>query len=882
MRVAVRWIDRSAKGKVSILHGSLSGLDARGNGRIDDKRFDFEDCSNPVLIVEIEEEVLTAGACVTVVTIDEVTSPFSFFLRDIHSDYPIFIEVYGVIVTDAEDDRSSAEIVGALSSRAGLSRLEKITSLPEQSFESAASETRDLQCVTWLGLSRDVRIFEVGFRGITFKDSQRSVWDTIRPKFHGLPVTLPELDGGPIWYDFFPGRGLGCEQGLYRSLVDGHLPILKAVHTDDDVVYDMSLFVTLEKSELQIGNIEGTHILVADAYSLGSMQTPEQQKKKDELLPGEIDRDEEPVMYISVTAINMAVVPRYSWLKLPSPGTDKPHAETGIRYKYDSSTGFASFSPDRVFLVASLNGEPVPQTEMSVLLKPGGQAEYIFKIPHRPITGERAVALASTNFLEKLDECRSFWRSKLSRGADISLPEDRIDNMIRAGVSHLDLICYGREPDGAIAATIGVYSPIGSESSPIIQFLDSMGRTDLARRAIMYFIEKQHDDGFMQNFGGYMLETGAVLWNIGEHFRYTRDVSWIASIRDSIVSACEYLISWRERNKREELLNKGYGMIDGKVADPEDPYHSYMLNGFAYLGLARAAEVFEDVDPDASARYAAEAQSLKDTIRRAVAESLGQSPVIPLGNGRWIPSMSPWAEGRGPVSLHVEDRSWFTHGTVTARDAIVGSTYLLLQEVIDPKEIFADFILGSTSELFFLRNVAFSQPYYSPHPHAHLVRDEVKPFIEEFYTNVSSIADRETYTFWEHYHHASPHKTHEEGWFLMRCRWMLYLEVENELRLLPGVPRRWLEGGKSISFSGMKSYFGTLDVKIESSVDARLINAGVRVDSEPGRLPKRLRVRIPHPLTLRATQVSSGVYDAGTESVILDDFTGAVDIELRY
>ncbi len=46
----------------------------------------------------------------------------------------------------------------------------------------------------------------------------------------------------------------------------------------------------------------------------------------------------------------------------------------------------------------------------------------------------------------------------------------------------------------------------------------------------MYFIEKQHKDGFMQYFGEYMLETGAVLWDIGEHYRYTKDLEWIRII----------------------------------------------------------------------------------------------------------------------------------------------------------------------------------------------------------------------------------------------------------------------------------------------------------------------------------------------------------------
>ena len=156
-----------------------------------------------------------------------------------------------------------------------------------------------------------------------------------------------------------------------------------------------------------------------------------------------------------------------------------------------------------------------------------------------------------------------------------------------------------------------------------------------------------------------------------------------------------------------------------------------MLNGFAYLGLARAAEALEGVDLDSSARYRIEAESLKKDIRISLKESFAVSPVILLGNGRWIPSVPPWVESRGPVSLHVNDRSWLTHGTVTARDTLV-----------DPKELFGDFILKGMLELFFLKNVAFSQPFYSPHPYAHLKRGEVKELLKEFQQELDGDANK--------------------------------------------------------------------------------------------------------------------------------------------
>src|SRR5207249_4803557 len=150
-------------------------------------------------------------------------------------------------------------------------------------------------------------------------------------------------------------------------------------------------------------------------------------------------------------------------------------------------------------------------------------------------------------------ECAAYWHKKLEHGARLQLPEQRLDEMARAGLLHLDVVAYGLEPKGPLAACIGWYNPIGSESSPIIQFFDSMGWHDVAERSLQYFLDKQHDDGFIQNFSHYMLETGAALWSMGEHWRYTRDVAWLKRVAPKLLKSCDYIIRWRERNKRPEL-----------------------------------------------------------------------------------------------------------------------------------------------------------------------------------------------------------------------------------------------------------------------------------------------------------------------------------------
>ena len=98
-----------------------------------------------------------------------------------------------------------------------------------------------------------------------------------------------------------------------------------------------------------------------------------------------------------------------------------------------------------------------------------------------------------------------------------------------------------------------------------------MGLEQQAKRALNYFLDTQQPDGNIENYNGYTVETGAALWSVGEYFRYTRDRAWIEQIRPKLLKACDYLMRWRAKSFDEKLRGKGYGMIDGKVADPEDP-----------------------------------------------------------------------------------------------------------------------------------------------------------------------------------------------------------------------------------------------------------------------------------------------------------------------
>ncbi|WP_391573170.1 hypothetical protein [Cohnella sp.] len=861
MMQEIRVIWRQKPGEVSIVVA---------NGALLEKR--FEGAGDLLLRVQ---GTTVVGAGTSVVSVQSKTNPFSFFLRDVDKRFPIWIPEYGVMVTQADDSRSYSAIESDIRAKGLMSNLARCENEPEVGFEAAAAHNRQPSLSTWLGLSRDFRIFKVGFA-----EHEPHSHDWVEARRHERKVPVPEH---PVRYNFRIGRGDGCARSLKRSLEDGCLPILHADREEGDVRYRMTGFVTLEQSELTEAGVSGTNFWVAAGHTDGITFTDEQRAEFDRRLGAELEREEETVLIYRVVAENSAEVPRYAWFKVPVPnGTWVPSIlEKNVKSEYDSRRGYGVFESGDIGFVAKLGGAPVPQEEVAVLLKPGETLTFDLIFPHRPVSAERAARLAELDVSAKLTECRRYWQGKLDAAAKLNIPEERIADGVRAGLLHLDLISYGQEPDGPVTPTIGVYPPIGSESSPIIQFMDSMGQHRLAERYLAYFLEKQQDDGAIFNFLEYMIETGCVLWSLGEHYRYTRDDGWVESIRTKLQKSCDYLVAWRNRNKREELRGSGYGMLDGKVADPKDdkPARVYMLNAYAYLGLSRAAEMLANADPEQSRLLALEAEELKRDIRQAYEESLASGPVIPLGDGTWCPTVSPWAGGQGPACLYAEGGSWYSHGSFTVRDSLCGPLYLVFGEIVGSDEPGAAFMLKAHNELMCMNNVALTQPYYSRHPWVHLRRGETKPFLEAYYNSVSAMADRETYTFSEHLNERiSEHKTHEEAWFLMETRWMLYMEEGNTLKLLQGIPREWMEDGRTISVSDASSYFGRLSFRVEASAH----RIRITIDCPEYRHLQSVEVRLPHPRENRPLRVVGGDYDASSESIRIDRFAGYAEATLEF
>ena len=274
MRVdlAFEWKIGPVKGQIEVRNGRLLGLRAARNELgTNGSAFGSASTDPYRLEVSVEAECVGPGAHATLVHVAEGSHSFTFFVRDVGSDYPILVPTYGVAVLPASDGRRYAEVEAAVRARGLLTNLQRIEAEPEESYAEAASHTRRLRCPIWLGLSRDFRIFEVDLR------TQATRENSITPRFHGYPVAIDETGGQPVSYKFVVGRGWGCTDEMARWIDEGTLPVFHGTITDDDVRYELTAFASLETTPLTPVSVRGTHYLVADAHGHGHMLTAAQE-----------------------------------------------------------------------------------------------------------------------------------------------------------------------------------------------------------------------------------------------------------------------------------------------------------------------------------------------------------------------------------------------------------------------------------------------------------------------------------------------------------------------------------------------------------------------------------------------------------------------------
>ena len=433
--------------------------------------------------VELADANTACGSRPTAVTVDRGPFPFSFFVRDVTDKFPVYVPEARCAALPAGDPRNFAEVTAELASRNLVSDAGRMEREPEESYEHACRFNRDQSCPVWLGLGRDLRIFRVS------EQEAEGMWGLVVPAYHSMYRYVERRDGTKRVREirFEVGPGANCRPRLEKHLEEGALPILHAVQYEGAVEYRLTLFASLENAPVTEERVRGSEPLAALSQMSFAMLTEREKEDLSRRIASETTgREEEVVLFVHVDAVNTGPAPAYAWFKAP-------HSNGGS----DFANGLCR-EGEKVFAAVLLAGRPAKDAEYAVLIPPGETVEWESRIFHTPVAPERGEKLFAQDYAAHLEHIRKYWRSKLDAAARIELPEKAVEERIRAGLLHLEINTLGLNAGGALLPGVGWYAPIGTESSPMIQFFDTMGRHDVAERCIDFFLGRRNADGFIQ------------------------------------------------------------------------------------------------------------------------------------------------------------------------------------------------------------------------------------------------------------------------------------------------------------------------------------------------------------------------------------------------
>lgn len=532
----------------------------------------------------------------------------------------------------------------------------------------------------------------------------------------------------------------------------------------------------------------------------------------------------------------------------------------------------------------ALTPQPAGWRELTAALDvpAGGEASACFEIPYSLSAESRGARVGEERFASALEQLRGWWRGYLARGMQVQVPDERILDGIAAWLAYnaidVDTVEGYREAhDGS-----GFYEAVFAYSAARYAWvLDLWGRHDEAEEVLRTLRKGQGPDGLLDwNFG--LTDTGAYLWAVAEHYRLTGDDAWLRDYAPSIASACEWIRKRRAETRVDDP--KVAGLLEHRsYCDYPEPVYGYLHNAFCVVGMERVAEAMALCGLQAEARpIATEAASYRVDIERSMAAS------AIVREGRRILPMEPDTH-RLLRAVGYDSRDYYgLVASMLLESGILAPDSSLARDVRSFLREAGGIRLG-TCEFVGGIDHAYGYGYLEQE----LATGAVERWLLGLYTALAYGMTRETFSSVECTQPATgdnaltlPH-LYSGSHQLLSIRTMLLREEGAALHLLSGVPRAWLEDGKSVSVAGAPTRFGVVDLEATSSLRDGTIS--VRLSRRPVSATQdapaeySLHLRHPDGRPIRGVTVNGRAWrEFDAESVRLPGASGPLTIEVRY
>lgn len=676
-------------------------------------------------------------------------------------------------------------------------------------------------------------------------------------------------------------------RAVRRSLWNQYLPIVVSRYSDRELQYGHVTYATvLDGGEVKTGHEKQAVMIRMGVTNLSP--TDECEATWWAYVPATVATTDGPPYFWSYNLFEVTG----SLPPVPQEALSNP--DDVVR---QGATSLAVYAPGPEVKVTAYDGV----LRFQARLLPGQEKYVDLKVSSNKhgFTNDELDRLRKLDFITARDQRVWVLEGILARGTKIAVPEPVVNNIYKAQILY-------NQTQMVQAADRDYYVPVqGSmgfwpwEQMKQLVALDSYGFHDDVQKSLGYYLKLQgkrppqekvksfagaipasgtfEDSGWEGDsdstiygviakrmagkeagFPNWASNTGSSLTAFGEHYFYTRDKQWLQSVAPALVKACDWIINERHATKQMDASGQKvleYGLMPrGRSTDMDTQgYDLCFTDAYTYQGLQRAAEALADIGHPDGQRLVEEAKG----YRRDIEEVMRRTQ-------RTDPEQSPY-----PVRLNQPD-DWTVYAT--------GPIALIDTGLLDPHDPAfpqaENYLLKHVNlgVLGLMGRVPVDDPrvpgsYYMVtgedlYHYGLVVRGEVEKALLTFYSTLAFGVDKNTLGAIERFslydQRYSPFFIDSSGGMRIAgmIRRAVLMEWQQELYLLGGVPRRWLEAGKVIEVRDAAAYFGTFDLTVESRVDKGTIVARIALKKGRPDWLRKIRLRVPHPDRQKMSRVT--------------------------